>query len=420
MSLCGMKSESGPNYITYHHNWFDHSDSRHPRIRTMSVHIYNNYYDGNAKYGVGKSESGPNYITYHHNWFDHSDSRHPRIRTMSVHIYNNYYDGNAKYGVGAAQQSDAFVESNYFNNCKYPMLSSMQGSDIADGAVGTFSGEDGGIIKAYNNKIVGAKRLVYANSASGTTGAADSTQFDAVLVNSRTETVAGSYKGVKGGHVYNNFDTKVDLGVNASDIDDVNTIPSVVKAEAGRMNGGDLKFTFDASEDSNYAVIPELKNKVVNYKTTLYSVGGSVDGTAPEPEQPEKPTEPETEAPTQKPTEKPTQPETEAPTEKPSVSGKAVVHNFTENVKTSDFYTITGNLSTSKGTVSYDGHKLTSCLKMESSTSVKFTAAEKGTLTLVFVEKNKEGAVKVDGKSYNSDVNGIVEVAVSAGSHTIT
>lgn len=52
-SLCGMKSESGPNYMTYHHNWFDHSDSRHPRVRTMSVHVYNNYFDGNAKYGVG-------------------------------------------------------------------------------------------------------------------------------------------------------------------------------------------------------------------------------------------------------------------------------------------------------------------------------------------------------------------------------
>ena len=46
MSLCGMKSETGENFITYHHNWFDHSDSRHPRIRTMSVHVYNNYYDG--------------------------------------------------------------------------------------------------------------------------------------------------------------------------------------------------------------------------------------------------------------------------------------------------------------------------------------------------------------------------------------
>ena len=38
-----------------------------------------------------------------------------------------------------------FVENNYFRNCKYPMLSSMQGSDIANGtANATFSGENGG------------------------------------------------------------------------------------------------------------------------------------------------------------------------------------------------------------------------------------------------------------------------------------
>lgn len=29
-SMCGMKSETGENWITYHHNWFDHSDSRMP------------------------------------------------------------------------------------------------------------------------------------------------------------------------------------------------------------------------------------------------------------------------------------------------------------------------------------------------------------------------------------------------------
>ena len=102
-----------------------------------------------------KSETGPNWITYHHNWFDHSDSRHPRIRTMSVHVYNNFFDGNAKYGVGAAYQSNAFVERNYFRNCKYPMLISQQGSDVATNAKGTFSGEDGGMVKAFGNKIIG-------------------------------------------------------------------------------------------------------------------------------------------------------------------------------------------------------------------------------------------------------------------------
>lgn len=52
-SLCGMTGESGENWISYHHNWFDHSDSRHPRVRVMSVHVYNNFYDGISKYGVG-------------------------------------------------------------------------------------------------------------------------------------------------------------------------------------------------------------------------------------------------------------------------------------------------------------------------------------------------------------------------------
>lgn len=58
-----------------------------------------------------KSESGPNYITYHHNWFDHSDSRHARVRTMSVHMYNNYYNGNAKYGVGSTMGSSIYIET---------------------------------------------------------------------------------------------------------------------------------------------------------------------------------------------------------------------------------------------------------------------------------------------------------------------
>ena len=39
VSLCGMSGETTESLITYHHNWFDHSDSRHPRVRTMTVHV---------------------------------------------------------------------------------------------------------------------------------------------------------------------------------------------------------------------------------------------------------------------------------------------------------------------------------------------------------------------------------------------
>lgn len=97
------------------------------------------------------SESGPNYISYNNNWFDHCDSRMPRIRTMSVHVWNNYFDGISKYGVGATSGSNVFVESNYFRATKCPMLISKQGSDISSDPKGTFSGEDGGMIKSFGN-----------------------------------------------------------------------------------------------------------------------------------------------------------------------------------------------------------------------------------------------------------------------------
>ena len=33
-NLLGLSGENDQMYITYHHNWYDHSDSRHPRIRS--------------------------------------------------------------------------------------------------------------------------------------------------------------------------------------------------------------------------------------------------------------------------------------------------------------------------------------------------------------------------------------------------
>ena len=121
------------------------------------TYSYNHFWDSGKMSLCGmKDETGPNYITYHHNWFDHSDSRHPRIRTMTVHIYNNYFDGNAKYGVGVTTGASAFVEGNYFRNAHNPMMSSMQGTDARGD--GTFSSEKGGIIKAYKQQQVRAEQ----------------------------------------------------------------------------------------------------------------------------------------------------------------------------------------------------------------------------------------------------------------------
>ena len=391
---------------------------------------YNHFWDSGKMSLCGmKSESGENWITYHHNWFDHSDSRHPRIRTMSVHVYNNYYDGNAKYGVGAAKDSEAFVEANYFRNCPYPMLSSMQGSDVL--ADGIFSGENGGVIKAYNNYMEGQKSVIYANSDAGTT-TASATDFDAYLATARNEKVPSTYKAKQGGKVYSNFDTTVDLGVKESAIDNPADVPSIVTSEAGRLNGGDFKWTFDNSvDDASYSLNTALKTALNNYKTSLVSVGGgSTSGeshthTYGEWVIEKEATETETGLKSRtcsvcgdKQIEViPKKGSTDTP-DVPAPSEGSYVQNFTADGKTSNFYAITGNLATNKGTVTYNGLTLTQCLKIESATNIKFTATAKGKLTLVFAEASK--SIKVNGTKYASDSNGIVSVDVNAGSVEIT
>ena len=436
---------------------------------------YNHFWDSGKMSLCGmKSESGENWITYHHNWFDHSDSRHPRIRTMSVHVYNNYYDGNSKYGVGAAKDSEAFVEANYFRNCNYPMLSSMQGSDVLAG--GIFSSENGGVIKAYNNYMEGQKSVIYANSDAGTT-TASATDFDAYLATSRSETVPSTYKAKQGGKTYSNFDTKVDLGVDTADIDAPADVPSIVTKYAGRIMGGDFKWTFDNSvDDTSYSLNRPLKDKLNAYKTSLVSVGGgsvssgekhihnyvstitkkatcaeegeitytciATNGTCDKKTYTEvvpktahtygewkvvkEATETEEGLKSHSCTVCGAEETASIPkkgstggTETPEVpTGDSKVHNFTTSDENSSFFVISGNLASNKGTVTYNGLTLTQCLKMESSTSIKFTAPSAGKLTLVFGESGKN--VKINGKKNASDSNCIVTVDVAAGSVEIT
>ena len=369
------------------------------KTSTYITHSYNHFWDnGKCNLQGMKSESTENYITYHHNWYDHSDSRHPRIRTCSVHIYNNYFDGNAKYGVGVTLSASAFVENNYFRNCKYPMLASMQGSDVATG--GTFSSENGGIIKSYGNYMTGQKAYV--------TYQKDNTEFDAYEASSRTEQVPSSVKTKQGGTTYNNFDTASSFYSYTAD--KAEDVPAKVTANAGRVQGGDFQWKFDNSvDDESYAVNAELKAALVAYKDSIVAIGsGFTDSTDPTATTPQA-TEPVSTTPTE------TQAEP-AGTQTP-VSSSAYIHNFTENGTSSSFYTITGNLSTQKGSVTYNGTTLTQCLKMESATTVSFNAPSAGTLTLVFAES--AATIKLDGTKLTA-TNGVITTKVSAGSHTLS
>ena len=95
-------------------------------------------------------------------------------------------------------------------------------------------------------------------------------------------------------------------------------------------------------------------------------------------------------------------------------AGKAIECSF-EGAPGNNAFTVSGNYTGCNVTV--NGHALTKCLKIESSTSVKFTTSVKMTLTLYL---SKSGKIKIDGASKESDGSGVVTVTVEAGSHTIT
>ncbi len=477
---------------------------------------YNHFWDSGKSSLCGmKSESGPNYITYHHNWFDHSDSRHPRIRTMSVHVYNNYFDGCAKYGIGTTYGSSCFVDRNYFRNCKYPMMCSMQGSDAA--GAGTFSSENGGMIKAYGNYITGSKSLYVqsgypsgvAESSAITNTAAQS--FDCYVVSSPSQTVPSSYKTVKGGTSYDNFDTNSSLmySYTANSAQDV---PSVVKGTygAGRLQHGSYQYTFSSSEDDNYAVIPALKSAVEGYKSGSYYVGVTsnmyfksgviTDSAVSSDDQPvvEEPVVVEvaatpsisakgnsdetqftvtitaesgatiyyttngstpttssskyssaltiTESCTVKAlavvsnkenssvasksitvkepvVEEPVieEPVVEVPVNVP-VSVSSEVCSFTGSKPSSSFVTVSGNYSTSKGSVTYAGTTYKTAVKMESATKITFTLSSEADVTFVFGGSTSAAGkqFKLNGSALTLGSDGTLTKTLSAGSYTIT
>ncbi len=247
---------------------------------------YNHFWDSGKSNLLGLSEGTTEglYITYHHNWYDHSDSRHPRVRYYSAHVYNNYYDGIAKYGVGSTLGSSVFVEANYFRNCKYPILTSMQGSDVYDEDTGqndysdmpTFSKEDGGTIKAFNNTIIGARRFVAHGDSNFPNPTVD---FDAYVATTRDESIPETVVSAFGSNTYNNFDTDSQVMYEYTP-DAPEEVVDQVTEYAGRVNGGDFQWTFNNDvDDTSYDVNTALKSALTSYQTELVFVQG--DGEAP-------------------------------------------------------------------------------------------------------------------------------------------
>ena len=366
---------------------------------------YNRFWDnGKASMCGMKSETGENWITYHHNWFDHSDSRMARVRTMSVHMYNNYYQHCDVYGIGATSGSSIFMESNYFDAVKRPIMSSLQGTDAKGD--GTFSGEKGGLIKAYGN--------VFANKPdnfSYITYAENNTSFDAYEVSDPSEQVPASVKTLVGGTSYNNFDTNSSL-MYAYAADKAEDVPSIVEGfyGAGRLNHGDIDFVIPDETvvtNGHQQPLPALASLLDSYTSGVVKVfgesnaageGGSTGGSTGG---------------------------TEGGSTVTPIEGTVLV-TFTDSKPSSSIVTVSGNYATNKGTATIDGTSYSTCVKMESATNISVTVDKKVTMTLYFSSADSKTNAKIDGKK-PAEVNAVIDstaktmtVTLDAGSHTIT
>lgn len=381
---------------------------------------YNRFWDnGKASMCGMKSETGENWITYHHNWFDHSDSRMARIRTMSVHMYNNYYQHNDVYGIGATKGSSVFMESNYFDAVKRPIMSSKQGTDAMGD--GTFSGENGGLIKAYGN--------VFANKPdnfSYITYADNNTSFDAYEVSAPSEQVPSSVKTLVGGTSYNNFDTNSSL-MYAYAADKAEDVPAIVEGfyGAGRLNHGDIDFVIPDETvvtNGHQQPWPALASILDAYTSGVVKVfgesnatgeGGSAEGGSTGGSGEGGSTGGSTGG------------TTEGDSTVTPIEGTVLV-TFTDSKPSSSIVTVSGNYATNKGTATIDGTSYSTCVKMESATNILVTVDKKVTMTLYFSSADTKTNAKIDGKK-PAEVNAVIDstaktmtVTLDAGSHTIT
>jgi pectate lyase len=126
-----------------HHVWIDHNDlaegydglidikrgSSYVTVSWNHTHHHTKnmllgHDDGNAAQDTGNLR-----VTYHHNWYDRTPQRNPRVRFGDpVHVFNNYFVYNTDVGVACQLNAGCVVEGNYFEDVEEPWSISYSGA----------------------------------------------------------------------------------------------------------------------------------------------------------------------------------------------------------------------------------------------------------------------------------------------------
>ncbi|MEV0622413.1 pectate lyase [Nonomuraea sp. NPDC050404] len=114
-----------------HHVWIDHNTFRSASDGSVDVKrgsdlvtVSHNRYAGTDKSMLlghsdnnGAQDRGYLRATYHHNWFDGSNTRHPRVRFGYAHVFANYVSVD-DYFLGLGVGGQIYAESNHVKGAK--------------------------------------------------------------------------------------------------------------------------------------------------------------------------------------------------------------------------------------------------------------------------------------------------------------
>lgn len=330
---------------------------------------------------IGASDSEANTknlrVTLANNYYKDSMDRLPRMRAGFAHVYNCIMDSSSLYTL-----------RNTVKN------STAKSKIVSNGAISTM----GANVLLQNDKIDGIVNVLLSgngNSAAGAIGASDCYY---------------TLGGVK---------------QNITVLDKTNA--GLVLDKASFLNALPYKqVALQEAETLEQTVLPYTGAGTVTMTATQWMQTSYTDeeGETPEatpevkPESTPEVTPEATPEVTPEATPVPTPETTPEPTPEATPETGAQVHNFTEVKTASPFFTITGSLTSSKGTVAYEGLSLTTALKMESATKVAFVTETNKTLTLV-ANDDCTKAVLIDGTKYEFQ-KGKVTISLAAGAHTIT
>jgi pectate lyase len=445
-NLVGSSDTSLQYHMTYHHNYWKDCESRGPLARQANIHMYNNVFEGQTSYCMNPRANA--YIFSEYNLF--YQSKNPvEVKSGAVKSYNDSFTsctGN-NHSTQVTDRSEAVSSGNKYENFDTsPTLSYIpSGNYVIQESIAKMKAQ----VMAYagtqkenildpsevNTSVIptshypkAAVTLDFSIDLNKTNIPSSGTYGNIVFNVSKFD---DEYIGVGGSQTGCNIVFYVGTEVNVtvtqhsgSSYDSVlcnaygecllvgggtvENLPSgyyfiqsdIYDVGSGKYKEAKLSGLTITAVDPNSATNPIPKPPVSGGDSGSGDSGSGDSGSGDS-----------------------------GSTDSPVTGGTVItadseIHSFTKDGKTDPegFFSIVGNTSTSKGSVTFLGETLTTCLKIESSTKITFTAAEDGVLVLVFGGSTSASgkAIKVDGSSYDIPSSEMLELSLKNGSHTLS